>query len=172
MQGVGNVGSHLCEYLADAGAVLVVADIDDTKTALMAERYGAGVVSLDEIMEVDADVLAPCALGAILNKTSIPNLRVAIVAGGANNQLDTAEDGKRVRDAGILYAPDYVINAGGIINVACEYYGGCNEEEVMKQVAAIGPRLTGIFRQSEESGIPTNEVADALARRIVSGGAD
>ena len=72
VQGVGNVGSHLCEYLADAGAVLVVADIDDTKTALMAERYGAGVVSLDEIMEVDADVLAPCALGAILNKTSIP----------------------------------------------------------------------------------------------------
>jgi len=90
------------------------------------------------------------------------------VAGGANNQLETAADGQRLHDAGILYAPDYVINGGGIINVACEYYGDATDAEVWDRVAAIGPRLTGIFEESAATNLPTNRVADAQARQIIA----
>jgi leucine dehydrogenase len=116
------------------------------------------------------DVVAPCALGAILNERSISTLRTGIIAGGANNQLETDADGQRLTDRGILYAPDYVINGGGIINVASEFYGDVDEDEVMQRVAAIGPRLTGIFREAAAAGRPTNEIADTQARRIIAGG--
>jgi leucine dehydrogenase len=95
-------------------------------------------------------------------------LRTTIVAGGANNQLATGEDGKQLADAGIMYAPDYVINGGGIINVACEFYGNVDDAEVMDQVAAIGPRLTGIFEAAQRSGDPTNVIADRMARDIIA----
>jgi len=168
VQGVGHVGYYLCKYLHEAGATLVVADIDDARIKRIADEFGGHGVALDDILSQEVDVLAPCALGAIFNEQSISRLRTSIIAGGANNQLDTAEDGQRLHDAGILYAPDYVINGGGIINVASEYYGDASEEEVWDKVAAIGPRLTGIFEESVATGKPTNVVADNQAREIIA----
>ena len=168
VQGVGNVGYHLCRYLAGAGAKLIVADLDESRVKKMCDELGATAAPLDEILSQDADVLAPCALGAILTEQSIPTIKASIVAGGANNQLETDADGQRLSDAGILYAPDYVINGGGIINVACEYAGDVEDAEVDKLVAAIGPRLTGIFEEAVASGEPTNVIADAHARKIIA----
>jgi len=168
VQGVGNVGYHLCRYLAGAGAKLIVTDIDDARVAKVCDQFGATAAPLDEILSQDADVFAPCALGAILNEQSIPGLKVSIVAGGANNQLETDADGQRLTDAGILYAPDYVINGGGIINVASEYAGNVEDAEVEKLVAEIGPRLTKIFELAADSGKPTNVIADAQARKLIA----
>jgi leucine dehydrogenase len=168
VQGAGHVGYYLCKYLTEAGAKVLVADIDDARVKRVADEFGAIGVALDEILTQDADVVAPCALGAIINERSIPELRTTIIAGGANNQLETGADGQRLCDAGILFAPDYVINAGGIINVASEYYDDMDEDEVMQQVTAIGPRLAGIFAAARDSGKPTNVVADEQARKIIS----
>jgi leucine dehydrogenase len=168
IQGVGNVGYHLCRYLAGAGANLIVADIDESRVKKMCDEFGATAAPIDEILSQDADVLAPCALGAILTEQSIPTIKASIIAGGANNQLETDEDGQRLSDAGILYAPDYVINGGGIINVACEYAGDVDDAEVDILVAAIGPRLIKIFEEAEASGKPTNVIADAHARKIIA----
>ena len=168
VQGVGNVGYNLCRYLHQAGARLVVADIDAARVDAARQEFGARAAGLGEILFQDVDVVAPCALGAILNERSIPRIRATIVAGGANNQLESLADGRRLTAAGILYAPDYVINAGGIINVACEYRGQGDDDTVMQRVAAIGPRLTRIFEDAAESGRPTNEIADELAREIIA----
>jgi leucine dehydrogenase len=167
VQGVGNVGYHLCKYLHDAGARLIVADMDAGKVERVCQEFSATSVGLADILYQKVDVLAPCALGATLNESSISRIKAAIVAGGANNQLETEADGRRLSDAGILYAPDYVINGGGIINVAAEYYGGSSDEDVMEQVSEIGPRLTGIFEEALASGRPTNEIADDRARQII-----
>src|SRR5210317_226105 len=142
VQGVGNVGYHLCKLLHAAGATLLVSDLDETRVDRVCGEFGAERVSSAEILHADADVLAPCALGAVLHEESIPRIRARIIAGGANNQLRSPEDGQRLADAGILYAPDYVINAGGIINVACEYFGDVDDAGVTDLVAQIGPRLT------------------------------
>lgn len=168
VQGVGHVGYYLCRYLHEAGARLVVADIDTDRVRRVVEEFGATAVSLVELLASDVDVVAPCALGAVINERSVGMLKASIVAGGANNQLETDADGQRLHDAGILYAPDYVINGGGIINVACEYYGDTTDQEVWDQVAAIGPRLTGIFEESAATGLPTSTVADRQARRIIA----
>ena len=167
VQGVGNVGYQLCKYLAEGGAKLVIADIEKSRVKRACDEFGASSVAIDEIVTVEADVLAPCALGATINAQVIPSLRAAIVAGGANNQLEMAEDGQRLTDAGILFAPDYVINGGGIINVASEYFDDADDDEVMRRVAEIGPRLTGIFEAAKKSGKPTNMVADEMAREII-----
>lgn len=168
VQGVGNVGYNLCRYLHQAGARLVVADINTARVDTVRSEFGATASPLDEILYQDVDVVAPCALGAVLNARSIPRIRATVVAGGANNQLETFDDGRRLADSGILYAPDYVINAGGIVNVACEYHGQGDEETVRQRTAAIGPRLTRIFEEAEETGRPTNEIADELARKIIA----
>jgi len=170
VQGVGNVGYHLCRLLHDAGATLTVADIDQAKVRRVCDEFGASAVPLDEILFSDVDLLAPCALGAILTEDSIPRLRAKIVAGAANNQLQTPDDGQRLADADILYAPDYVINGGGIINVACEYSGEADDSGVMDLVTQIGPRLMGIFEESASSGKLTNVIADEQARRIIAAG--
>jgi len=170
VQGVGNVGYNLCRLLHEAGATLTVADIDATKVQRVCDEFGARAVALDEILFCDVDLLAPCALGAILTAATIPRLQVKIVAGAANNQLQTPEDGRRLADAGILYAPDYVINGGGIINVACEYSGDIDDAGVMDLVAQIGPRLTGIFTESAATGRLTNDIADEQARQIIAAG--
>jgi leucine dehydrogenase len=170
VQGVGNVGYHLCRFLAEAGANLVVADIDEARVKRACDEFGATAVAHDEIVMQKADVLAPCALGAIINAKSIPSLQTTIVAGGANNQLETLEDGQALSAAGILYAPDYVINGGGIINVASEFYGDADDDEVMRRIGEIGPRLTGIFEAARQSGKPTNVVADEMARKIIESG--
>jgi leucine dehydrogenase len=168
VQGVGNVGYNLCRYLHEAGAKLIVADMNDSRVKAACDEFGAEAVSLDEILFQEVDVLSPCALGAVLNERTIPGLKTAIVAGAANNQLETLADGQRLLDAGILYAPDYVINGGGIINVASEYRGTEDDEEVMELVAAIGPRLTRIFEEAVATGRPTNVIADEQARKIIA----
>jgi leucine dehydrogenase len=168
VQGVGNVGYHLCRYLSSAGANLLVADIEAARVQRACSEFGATAVALADIVAAKADIFAPCALGATLNARTIPTLRATIVAGGANNQLATAEDGQRLFDAGILYAPDYVINGGGIINVASEYYRDADDAEVMRRVAEIGPRLSGIFAAARASGRSTNVVADEMARKIIA----
>lgn len=170
VQGVGNVGYNLCRLLNEAGAKLVVADIDETRVERARRELGAAAASLGEILFQPADVVAPCALGAVLSAKTIPHIRASIVAGAANNQLETGDDGRRLSDAGILYAPDYVINAGGIINVAGEYGGIGSDEEVMAKVAEIGPRLTVIFEEAAATGVPTNVVADRHARERVAAG--
>jgi len=168
VQGVGKVGYHLCRFLHEAGASVVVADMNAECVERVVQEFGATSVALEEILSQDVDVVAPCALGAVFNERSISSLQASVIAGGANNQLETAADGQRLHDAGILYAPDYVINGGGIINVASEYYGDLDDDEVWERVAAIGPRLTGIFEEAKSSDIPTNEVADKQAQRIIA----
>ena len=170
VQGVGHVGYSLCRYLAEAGARLIVADIIDARVKAACEEFGATAAGLDDILFQEADVLAPCALGAILNEATIPKLRTSIVAGAANNQLETRADGERLAHADILYAPDYVINAGGIINVAAEYLGTTDEDDVIAQIEAIGPRLLKIFQQAATTGRPTNVIADQQARKLIGVG--
>lgn len=170
VQGVGNVGYQLCRLLNAAGAKLCVADIDVGKVERARQEFGADVLPIDDILFANVDVVAPCALGAVLTAESIPRLRTSIVAGGANNQLETPSDGQRLADAEILYAPDYVINAGGIINVACEYFGDVDDAGVKALVEKIGPRLSGIFEEARTSGRPTNLVADEQARRVIAAG--
>jgi len=167
VQGLGSVGYGLAERLAAAGARLTVADVDPGRTAQAVTALGATVVGVDEILQVDADVLSPCALGAILTEASIARLQVAVIAGAANNQLATPTDGGRLRARNILYAPDYVINAGGIINVVAEYLGDGNAQAVAARIAAIEPRLAAIFAAADAQGLSTDAVADAEARRLI-----
>ena len=168
VQGVGNVGYHLCRLLHAAGATLLVSDLDDARVDRACAEFGAERVTSAEILGADADVLAPCALGAVLHEESIPQIRARIVAGGANNQLRSPGDGQRLADAGILYAPDYVINAGGVISVTCEYLGEMDEAGVTELIAQIGPRLAAIFDEAARTGEPTNVIADRQARRIIA----
>jgi leucine dehydrogenase len=133
----------------------------------LAAEIGATVVGVDEIMGVEADVFSPNALGAILTPQSIAALRVAIVAGGANNQLATAQDGHLLHQRGILYAPDYVINAGGIINVALEYLGQGDRAAVEQRIGAIPRTLENVWQESTSSGRPACAVADAMAQRLI-----
>jgi leucine dehydrogenase len=168
VQGVGHVGYYLCRLLHAAGATLLVSDLDETRVDRVCGEFGAERVSSVEILHAEVDVLAPCALGAVFHEASIPGIRARIIAGGANNQLQSPGDGQRLADAGILYAPDYVINAGGIINVACEYFGDADDDGVSELVARIGPRLAGIFEEAERTGEPTNVIADRQARKIIA----
>lgn len=167
VQGLGSVGWYLCELLSDAGARLLVSDIVEERVNAAVESFSAQPVSPQDILFAPVDVLAPCALGAIFNESSINRIQAKVIAGGANNQLATTRDGKRLLDAGILYAPDYVINAGGIINVSCEYLGNIKDAEVTEAVLKIGPRLTEIFERSVTDNTPTSDIADTLARQRI-----
>jgi leucine dehydrogenase len=167
IQGVGSVGGGLARLLAAEGARLTLADLDATKAAALARDLGASAVPAAEILGIDADVMSPCALGAVLNEASIASLRTPIVAGGANNQLATPEDGDRLHARGILYAPDYVINAGGIINVALEYLGKENRADVERRVAQIPERLDTVWRESAATGETAARVADRMAMRLI-----
>lgn len=170
VQGVGHVGLHLCRLLHEAGAKLIVADVNREHLQQARDELPVTEVAPNELLYSTVDVLAPCALGNILTSVTIPKLRARVVAGAANNQLATPEDGARLIEHGILYAPDYVINAGGIINVAHEYYGDSSEDQVRADVARIPERLNEIFAKAEATGQPTNILADEWARRIVSSG--
>ena len=162
VQGLGNVGMRLCEYLAEEGAILTVADINKDAVARAVLRFDATAVDVAEILAVEADVFAPCALGAILDDDSIPALRVSIVAGAANNQLARSDHGDALLRRGILYAPDYVINAGGVIDVVNEG-PDYSEEKVLRQVDGGFETAMRIFAESEASGRATNDVARAMA---------
>jgi len=133
------------------------------------DEFRARAVSVDEVLALEADVLAPCALGAVLSAQSIPRLRARIVAGAANNQLAQGEDGTALQSAGILYAPDYVINAGGIISVAREYQGGATEAQVIADIQGIPLRLTEIFERARREHRTTNSIADQMARERLAG---
>ena len=164
VQGLGGVGRPLCRLLAGDGARLKVADARAAAAETLRDELAAEVVAADAIVSEAADVFAPCALGAVLNSRSIPALRARVVAGAANNQLAREQDGQALMKAGILYAPDYVINAGGIINVSHEYRGGASEERVRADIGKIPGRLTEIFERARREERPTSAVADQLAR--------
>ncbi len=167
IQGVGSVGGGVARRLAAEGAKLTLADVNLARAKAVAEELGADLADSAAIMEIEADVLSPNALGAILTERSIEKLRVPIVAGGANNQLATAADGQRIHDRGIVYAPDYVINAGGIINVALEYLGQGSQEEVESRIHLIPGRLAEIWAESKASGTPASTVADHMAQKLI-----
>jgi leucine dehydrogenase len=146
LQGAGSVATGVALHACAEGARLSIADVDETKAQKLAERSGGKVVGTDEILTLEADVLSPNALGAILDAKSIPALKVPVVAGGANNQLATPEDGERLHQRSILYAPDYVINAGGIINVCTEYLGDGDATLVRRRIEGIPVRLEQIWK--------------------------
>jgi len=168
VQGVGHVGLHLCRMLHEAGAELFISDVNGDNLKMTTDEMPATVVAPTELLFADVDVLAPCALGNILTSTTIPEIKAKIVAGAANNQLSTPADGVLLAEHGILYAPDYVINAGGIISVAAEYYDEGSEDDVRADVGRIKDRLKKLFIQAKETGRPTHELADELARTMVT----
>lgn len=170
IQGVGSVGGGTARLLAKDGARLTLADANAERAVALADELGAQAVAADAIMTIEADVFSPNALGAILTEESIPLLAAPIVAGGANNQLATAADAARIHARGILYAPDYVINAGGIINVALEYLGQGDRAEVERRIAQIPGRLKAVWDESAASGLPAADVADAMAQRLIGRG--
>ncbi|HEY8434343.1 MAG TPA: Glu/Leu/Phe/Val dehydrogenase dimerization domain-containing protein [Sphingomicrobium sp.] len=167
LQGAGSVATGVALHAAAEGAKLSIADVDEARARKLAGAAGGTVVSPAEILALEADVLSPCALGAILNEQSIAELKVPVVAGGANNQLATPEDGDRLHARGILYAPDYVINAGGIINVCTEYLGDGDASLVRERIEGIPVRLEQIWAESKQSGRDPAAVADAMAQRLI-----
>jgi leucine dehydrogenase len=167
LQGAGSVASGLARLASRDGARISIADIDEGRAQRLASEVGGSVVPTGEIMMLEADVLSPCALGAILTQESIPALRVPIVAGGANNQLATPAEGDLIHQRGILYAPDYVINAGGIINVGSEYLGDGDEASVNAKIEQIPGRLETVWDESEATGRNPAAVADAMAQRLI-----
>jgi len=168
VQGLGKVGYKLCQRLFDAGARLVVSDVDAQLSKRAKAEFGARVVDTHEILYQDVDILSPNALGAVLDEHTIPNIKAAIIGGAANNQLATGRDGQRVFERNILYAPDYVINSGGITSVALEYQGGKSTVDVAAKIAEIPGRLANIFAASDERQTPTNVIADSMAEAIVT----
>jgi len=165
IQGLGSVGRALAEMLADAGAGLVVADIDETRCMEAKDAFGARIVSPETVLFADVDVLAPCALGGVISRRTIPGLKAGVIAGSSNNQLLRHEDAIDLKDRGILYAPDYVINAGGLINVAAEIApGGYDKEDVTARIAEIPKTLATIFERADEENRPTNEIALSMAK--------
>lgn len=169
VQGVGNVGGHLARLLKDAGARLILADIDAARVMVLSRELGAEAATVDSIFDADVDVFAPCALGAVLNDDTIPRLRCRVVAGAANNQLGRPHHGEEVRRRGILYAPDYVINAGGIIDIHHERIG-YDPERAIRHIETIGPTLEAIFARADAEGQPTGAIADAMARERIGKG--
>jgi leucine dehydrogenase len=167
VQGLGSVGGGLARLLAKDGAVLTLADVNAARADAMAAELGATAVPAEAILVQDVDLFSPNALGAVLTEQSIAELRATVVAGGANNQLATRADGLRVHEGGILYAPDYVINAGGIINVGLEYLGHGDEAEVMARIATIPDRLNQVWDESERAGLPAADVADQIAKGLI-----
>jgi leucine dehydrogenase len=172
VQGLGSVGRLLAGHAAEAGARLVVTDVNEEKLERAVAELGAEAVLPEAIFDVPCDVLAPCALGGALNDDTIPRLRCSVVAGAANNQLlDERRHAEMLRDRGILWAPDYVINAGGIINVGCELRpGGYDAEYALRQVHGIPDTLAGVFAHAREEGITTWAAAQELAEAALAAG--
>ncbi|MGD2216850.1 MAG: Glu/Leu/Phe/Val dehydrogenase [Gemmatimonadales bacterium] len=166
VQGVGHVGYYLCENLAAEGTKLIVTDIAEDKVARCVDDFGAEAVQPDAIYGVDAEIFAPCALGAIVNSETIPQLKCDIIAGAANNQLATYEDGKAVQERDILYAPDYVINAGGLINVYSEL-ADWSTDRSKRKAGEIYQTLLEVFELAREEKLTTGEAADRIAERRI-----
>jgi leucine dehydrogenase len=171
IQGCGHVGKFLAQHLAQAGAKLLLADISPEKASEVAKATGGTVVDASEILAQPCDVLAPCALGAVINDETLPRLKARIVAGAANNVLLREEHGTRLKAMDVLYAPDYVINAGGIINVSIEVEpGGYNESRSRAKVENIYNALKKVFALAKAHNLSTNEAANRLAEEILAKG--
>ncbi|MBI1365111.1 MAG: amino acid dehydrogenase [Alphaproteobacteria bacterium] len=170
--GVGAVGMSLAELLRSSGAELTVADVNSEAAAEAARRFGANVVTPDEAVAADVDVFSPCALGGAINKATIGRIRAKIVAGAANNQLAEPSMDEALRAAGILYAPDYVINAAGVISVGLEILKQWTADEMNRRIDAIGPRLERIFDRAASTGRPTGEIADEMAMEVIAKAAE
>ena len=176
IQGVGHVGAYLAEKLHAAGAKLVITDVNEAALAQVAARTGAQIVAPDAIFDVDAEVFAPCALGGAINADTLKRLKARVIAGGANNQLATPEMGRILFEQGRLYAPDYVINGGGIINVAAEIIGietgkAYDPDWVAGKLARLTDTLGEVLDRSRTEKRPAHEVADEMAKaRIATAG--
>jgi leucine dehydrogenase len=168
VQGVGNVGRALAELLGRDGALILVADVDGRRAEEVAGLVGGSTVQADRAIAAECDVYAPCALGATLSAESVPQLGCRIVAGSANNQLAEPRAAELLRAAGILYAPDYVINAGGAIAINFLEINGRSQAEVDAALARIGDTLTEIYSRADAEGITTAAAADALAASRLS----
>ncbi|MDP2871318.1 MAG: Glu/Leu/Phe/Val dehydrogenase [Bacillota bacterium] len=166
LQGVGHVGMSLARLLHQAGARLIVSDIYTDRLDAAVAEFGATAVSADAIFGQECDVFSPCALGAVINPGTIPQLRCKVVAGAANNQLASDADGDALEARGILYAPDYVINAGGVINVADEL-DGYNRERAYRRIAQIAGNLTRVFALARERSVPSYRAADLVAEERI-----
>lgn len=164
VQGLGKVGMPLCKLLRDAGALLTVADIDEAKTARAAERFAAATAPVEHVLVADVDIVAPCALGGVITSHMAGELRARAVAGAANNQLADQEAAQVLKQRGVLYAPDYVVNAGGVISAAFDYLGS---DGFADKVREIGPRLERILDEAQRTGEPESAVADAMAQRAL-----
>src|SRR6266545_769743 len=167
IQGCGSVGRYLAKELHDVGAELVVTDIDPERAKRVAAETGAKIVEPDAIYSVDADIFAPCALGGIINDETIPKLKVEIVAGGANNQLAEERHGDMLEEKGLTYAPDYVINAGGLVNVNAELEGW-TMERARNKAGEIYDTILMVFEIAAELGMPSYRAADRLAERRIA----
>jgi glutamate dehydrogenase/leucine dehydrogenase len=163
VQGAGSVGAPLAELVAQEGAAVLVADVDEERAAAVASAVGGKTVPADSAIETECDVYAPCALGATLSITSVPKLGCRLVAGSANNQLAQPEAAELLRKVGILYAPDYVVNAGGAIGISSLELQGRDATETAAAIARIGELLTEIYRHADAEGITTAAAADAIA---------
>ena len=169
VQGVGNVGRHLCELLYAAGADLYVADIQPEAVAFAVEHFDAIPVAPEAIHTLEVDIFAPCALGGMINDQTLRDLKAYIVAGAANNQLGSARHGQALHDLGILYAPDYVINAGGMLSAARDILPAYEEPQVLARIAGIYDTALAIFTRAQTERRPTHLVADELARERIAG---
>ena len=170
VQGLGNVGRYVCKNLYEAGALLIVADVNAETVACAVENFGAKAVTPDKIYAQDVDIFCPCAMGGILNDDTIPQLKASIVAGVANNQLAEARHGRLLHNRGILYAPDYVINAGGMLNASGDIFGQYDVNQVMERVTGLYDATLQVFEMAKQKDRPTNEVADDLAREKIAAG--
>ncbi|WP_297802458.1 Glu/Leu/Phe/Val dehydrogenase [uncultured Brevundimonas sp.] len=177
VQGVGHVGAYLCEKLHAAGAKLIITDVNQDNLKAVAEKTGATIVSPDEIYGVEADIYAPCALGATLNPTTIDQLKVKAICGAANNQLATPDIGDELHRRGVLYSPDYVVNGGGIINVAAEMNARQNGTAfdpawVESKLSRLIETFEEILERAEREGKPTYQIADAIAEERIKAAAE
>ena len=170
VQGLGNVGFNLCRELHAQGARLIVADIQTERVQAAMTAFGARTCPANAILGQEADILAPCALGGVITEAVARTLRVKAVAGGANNQLANDAAGQILLERGIAFAPDYVINAGGIIVVAAEYFGGAQASAAADRIAAIHARTAGILQRAAHEAAPPHRIADAMAREIIAAG--
>ncbi len=166
VQGLGHVGMEFVKLLRERGAKLFVTDINQALVDRAVSEYGAEAVGLDEIYDVDADVYSPCALGGTINADTLPRLKAKVICGAANNQLASNEIGDELGERGILYAPDYAVNAGGVMNVSLEI-DGYNRERAMRMMRTIYHNLTRIFEIADRDGIPTYRAADLLAEERI-----
>lgn len=168
--GVGAVGMELARLIHEEGGELVVGDINTDAAREAEERFGARAMAPDEAAAADVDIFAPCALGGAINPSSLAGLKAKVVAGAANNQLLTPDMDGALKEKGVLYAPDYVINAMGVISVGLEILGQWTSDEMRRRTNQIGERLTKIFNRADSADLPTGEVADAMALEIISRG--